>query len=82
LAIGPSAASWLEEAAAEGVRGIASTMAEAVALAKLRGQGAVDRALGTAAMAARFAGADLRPILDHQSLHDAPTSPSRAGEQQ
>ncbi|WP_049871639.1 Mu transposase domain-containing protein [Catenulispora acidiphila] len=81
LAIGPGAASWLEEAAAEGVRGIASKMAEAVALAKLRGQGAVDRALGTAAMAARFAEGDLRSILDHQSFHDAPAATSRAGEQ-
>ncbi|GAA2052233.1 hypothetical protein GCM10009839_69440 [Catenulispora yoronensis] len=63
------------------MRGIASRMAEAVALAKLRGQGAVDRALGTAAMAARFADGDLRSILHHQSFHDAPTSPSRAGEE-
>lgn len=81
LAIGPGAASWLEEAAAEGVRGIAAKMAEAVALAKLRGQGAVDRALGTAALAGRFSEGDLRSILDHQAFHDAPTAPSRAGEQ-
>lgn len=80
LGIGPGAASWLEEAAAEGVRGIASKMAEAVALAKLRGAGAVDRALGTAAMAGRFAESDLRSILDHQVIHDAPAAPSRPGE--
>lgn len=80
LGIGPGAASWLEEAAAEGVRGIASKMAEAVALAKLRGAGAVDRALGTAAMAGRFAEADLRSILDHQAFTDTPAAPSRPGE--
>ncbi|MEV4418271.1 IS21 family transposase [Catellatospora sp. NPDC049609] len=80
LAIGPGAASWLEEAAAEGVRGIASKMAEAVAMAKLRGVAAVDRALGTAAMAGRFADADLRSILDHQALGDGTTAPSRATE--
>ena len=80
LAIGPGAASWLEEAAAEGERGIASKMAEAVALAKLRGAGAVDRALGTAAMAGRFNDADLRSILDHQAFHDGPAAPSRPGE--
>ena len=80
LAIGPGASSWLEEAASEGVRGIASKMAEAVALAKLRGIGAVDRALGTAAMAGRFAESDLRSILDHQAFHDAPATSSRPGE--
>jgi transposase len=80
LALGPGARSWLEEAAAEGVRHIASKMAEAVALAKLRGVGAVDRALGTAAMAGRFNDADLRSILEHQAFHDAPAAPSRPGE--
>ncbi len=80
LAIGAGAAVWLEEAAAEGVRGIASKMAEAVALAKLRGTGAVDRALGTAAVAFRFAEADLRSILDHQAHHDTPPQANRAGE--
>jgi len=79
LALGPGACSWLEEAAADGVRHIASKMAEAVALAKLRGAGAVDRALGTAAMAGRFNDADLRSILEHQAFHD-PAAPSRPGE--
>jgi hypothetical protein len=55
-------------------------MAEAVALAKLRGPGPVDRALGTAALAGRFAAADLRSILDHQTLGDEQSPPSRAGE--
>lgn len=80
LALGPGAISWLEEAAAEGIRGIASKMAEAVAMAKLRGTAAVDRALGTAAMAGRFADADLRSILDHQEFGEAPTTPNRATE--
>jgi transposase len=80
LAIGPGAAAWLEEAASTGVRAIASKMAEAVAMAKLRGQGAVDQALGTAAMAGRFNDSDLRSILDHQAYQDAPGSPARASE--
>lgn len=71
LAIGPGASDWLEEAAAEGVRGIASKMAEAVASAKLR---------GAAAVAGRFADADLRSILDHQAFRDGPATPSRATE--
>jgi transposase len=57
-----------------------SKMAEAVALAKLRGTAAVDRALGTAALAGRFADADLRSILDHQAFHDGPAAPVRPGE--
>lgn len=80
LAIGQGAAAWLEEAAATGVRGIASKMAEAVSLAKLRGQEAADRALGTAAAAGRFNESDLRSILDHQAYQDSPITPSRASE--
>ncbi|WP_285775062.1 hypothetical protein [Microtetraspora sp. NBRC 13810] len=80
LAVGSGAVSWLEEAAAQGTRGVVSTMAEAVALAKLRGLAAVDRALGTAAMAGRFNDGDLRSILDHQLFHDEPATASRAGE--
>jgi hypothetical protein len=80
LAIGQGAAAWLEEAASTGVRSISAKMAEAVALAKLRGQGAVDRALGTAALAGCFAEHDLHSILDHQLHQDGPAAPSRAGE--
>jgi transposase len=80
LALGPGAEAWLTEAAAGGVRLIATRMAEAVALAKLRGTAPVDRALGTAALAGRFAAADLRSILDHQTLKDEQTPPNRAGE--
>ena len=78
LAIGQGAAAWLEEAAASGVRGVASKMAEAVSLAKLRGQEPVDRALGTAATAGRFSDSDLRSILEHQVYQEGPVSPTRA----
>jgi transposase len=66
LALGEGAAQWLIEAAAAGTRRIRSKMAEAVALAALHGGDAVDRALGTAAVAGRFLDDDLRAILDHQ----------------
>ena len=42
-------------------------MAEAVALAKLHGVTATDRALGAAAVAGRFADNDLIRILAHQA---------------
>jgi transposase len=80
LALGPGAQAWLTEAAAGGVRLIATRMAEAVALAKLRGTAAVDRALGTAALAGRFAAADLRSILDHQADQSGEHTQARAGE--
>lgn len=67
LAIGEGASAWLVEAAAAGARRIRPQMAEAVVLAKLHGPAAVDRALGTAAVAGRFCEGDLRSILDHQA---------------
>lgn len=58
-------------------------MAEAVALAKLRGTAAVARALGTASMAGRFNDGDLRSILDHQLFQDdSPPVRSRRGNPQ
>jgi hypothetical protein len=66
LAIGDGAAQWLLEAAASGTNRIRSKMADAVTLAKLHGPDAVDRALGTAALAGRFRDNDLRSIIDHQ----------------
>jgi transposase len=66
LGLGPGAAQWLIEAAAAGARRIRPKMAEAVELAKLHGPAAVDRALGTAAVAGRFLDDDLRSILSHQ----------------
>lgn len=55
-------------------------MAQAVQLAALHGAEAVDRALGQAAAAGRFADGDLAAILAHQACA-APGEPSRAGEQ-
>jgi hypothetical protein len=79
LAIGDGAAEWLVEAAATGTPRIRAKMADAVALAKLHGSGAVDQALGTAALAGRFAEGDLAAILAHQQA--GPTSlPARASE--
>lgn len=70
LALGPGAAAWLVEAAALGARRIRPKMAEAVALAKLHPVAEVDQALGTAAIAGRFAENDL---IAH------PDPPSRPG---
>jgi transposase len=67
LALGPGAAAWLVEAAAAGTRGVRRKMAEAVALAKLHSVAQVDRALGTAAAAGRFADNDIIRILAHQA---------------
>lgn len=64
LAIGPGAAQWLIEAGVIGARSIETTMADAVALAKAIDAPTVDRALGAAAVAGRFAPGDLASILD------------------
>jgi hypothetical protein len=79
LAIGDGATQWLIEAAAAGANRIRTKMAEAITLAKLHGAQTVDRALGTAAAAGRFADGDLRAILDHQR-HGPVAEPRRAGE--
>jgi hypothetical protein len=80
LAIGEGAKQWLVEAAAAGANRIRTKMAEAITLAKLRGVETVDRALGAAAAAGRFADGDLRAILDHQR-HAPGGPPRRASEQ-
>ncbi len=64
LAIGAGAAAWLVEAAAAGTARMNVKMAEAVALAKIAGTEAVDRALGDAALHGRFAHGDLASILN------------------
>lgn len=79
LQLGPGAASWLIEAGAAGVRRIKAKMAEAVALSKLYSAAEVDRALGTAAVTARFADKDLMSILDYQAVHQQ-TEPVRRSE--
>lgn len=65
LAIGEGAAAWLVEASAAGTVRVRAKMADAVQLAALVGTARVDAALGVAATAGRFAGADLVSILDH-----------------
>ena len=65
LALGAGAQLYLVEAAATGVRRIEVRMAEAVTLAVLHGPAVVDRALGIAAMAGRFAEGDLGSIIVH-----------------
>ncbi|MFE0114494.1 IS21 family transposase [Amycolatopsis sp. NPDC059019] len=79
LALGDGAAAWLTEAAAAGTRRIRPKMAEAVTLAKLHPAAEVDRALGIAAIAGRFADNDLIRILTHNSGRDA-TEPTRVSE--
>lgn len=79
LALGPGAASWLTEAAAAGARRMRPKMAEAVQLAKLHGIAEVDRVLGTAAIAGRFAENDLISILDHH-IGRTVAEPTRASE--
>jgi hypothetical protein len=79
LTIGEGAKQWLIEAAAAGANRIRAKMAEAITLAKLHGAQAVDRALGTAAAAGRFADGDLQAILDHQR-HAPVSEPHRADE--
>lgn len=63
LALGSGAATWLVEAAGCGARSIETRMAEAIELAKVFDPARVDRALGVAAVASRFAPGDLLSIL-------------------
>jgi hypothetical protein len=79
LAIGEGAQQWLVEAAAAGANRVRTKLDEAVTLAKLHGAEVVDRALGTAAAAGRFADGDLQAILDHQR-HAPNGQPRRASE--
>lgn len=71
LALGDGAGCWLREAAATGVGRVRAKMSEAVALACMVGGELVDRALGTAAMAGRFADGDLASIVSHLGSHAA-----------
>jgi len=79
LAIGGGAALWLTEAAAAGASRVRAKMAEAVELARLHDPATVDRALGQAAAAGRFAEGDLAAILAHQAAA-AGGPEGRAGE--
>jgi hypothetical protein len=80
LAIGDGAGLWLAEAAAAGTSRLRAKMARAVQLTRLHDAAAVDRALGRAAAAGRFAEHDLTAILAHQATA-APGEASRASEQ-
>jgi hypothetical protein len=79
LAIGDGAGLWLAEAAAAGASRVRSKMTRAVQLAALHGTEPVDRALGQAAAAGRFADGDLAALLAHQASA-APGEATRAGE--
>ena len=65
LALGPGAERWLIAAAAAGTSKLRRKLAEAVALAKLHGEQAVEEALTVAAQAERFGDGDLAAILAH-----------------
>lgn len=65
VALGEGARLYLIEAAAVGARRIETRMAEALTLSCLHGAPVVDRALGIAAMAGRFAEGDLGSIIVH-----------------
>jgi transposase len=67
LALGEGAHLWLTEAAATGTARMRVKMAAAVSTAKLVGGVDVDRALGHAALNARFGEHDLASILEHQA---------------
>jgi hypothetical protein len=79
LALGDGAALWLTEAAATGATRVRAKMGEAVELARLHGDTVVDRALGQAGLAGRFAEGDLAAILTHQATA-LPGPAGRAGE--
>jgi hypothetical protein len=79
LALGNGARLWLAEAAAAGTGRMRVKMAAAVTTARLAGAAEVDRALGRAAVSARFGEGDLASILDHHAR--TRTGPDRrAGE--
>jgi len=65
LALGDGAEHWLREACATGVTRIRAKMAGSVELAALVGTPVVERALGVAAGAGRFAEGDLTSIVRH-----------------
>lgn len=73
LELGEGARRWLIEAGAAGATKVRSKMRRAVELAAILGTQKVDDALGLAAIAGRFAEADLASILDHLATAGAPT---------
>jgi len=79
LALGDGAALWLTEAAAAGATRVRAKMGEAVELARLHGDTVVDRALGQAGLAGRFAEGDVAAILTYQATA-LPGPAGRAGQ--
>jgi hypothetical protein len=74
LELGPGAERWLILAAASGAERIRTKIRRATELAALVGADQVDRALGLAAEAGRFADGDLESIVDHLRLMGDRTS--------
>lgn len=74
LDLGPGAERWLILAAASGAERIRTKIRRATELAALVGADQVDRALGLAAEAGRFADGDLESIVDHLRLMGDRTS--------
>lgn len=70
LAIGDGAKAWLLEAAAAGAERLVSKMTDAIALAKISGAEAVDRALGVAAIHGRFGASDLLSLVSAGATND------------
>ena len=68
LSLGPGAERWLVLAAASGAERIRTKIRRATELAMLVGPRQVERALGLAAEAGRFADGDLESIVDHLRL--------------
>ena len=75
LELGDGAERWLILAAASGAERIRTKIRRATELAALVGMTSVDRALGLAAEAGRFADGDLESILDHLRLMGDRTAP-------
>src|SRR3954447_23215703 len=80
LAIGPGAEKWLKAAAAAGTTKLRRKVAEATALAKLRGHETVEEALTAAADAGRFGDGDLAAILAYRG-GQVIAFPARASEE-
>ena len=80
LGLGPGAERWLILAAASGTERIRTKIRRATELAALVGVEPVERALGLAAEAGRFADGDLESIVDHLRLMGQRSVPLEPGD--
>lgn len=80
LGLGPGAERWLILAAASGAERIRTKIRRATELAALVGVEPVERALGLAAEAGRFADGDLESIVDHLRLMGQRSAPLVPGD--